>query len=300
MSAELRDQAGDVGGEAASGTGGPGGVPVHLIGVMHLYRQFGSDVVGLRGVDLDIGAGEILALLGPSGMGKTTVLRLMAGVMTPSAGIVRVGDKELGRLRAAERRRLRAGEISYLVQGTSANILPFATTLENIWFAQHGARSQGHSPPWAAEELLDLLGLGKLAHVRLAEMPRGVQQLVAVVAGVAVGPRLFLADEPTAQLTALAAANVVALLRRINEEFGTTIVIVTHDPNVAARLPRVVTIRDGRVGSEARHGEIYAVVDGSGSVQLPPDVLALLPPNTYVRVVRTASGVELQSPGIEQ
>ena len=277
-------------------SGARGGVPVHLVGVVHLYRQAGEDVVGLRGVDLDVGAGEMLALLGPSGMGKTTVLRLIAGVMTASAGVVRVGDVDLRKLKGAERRRMRAGEISYIVQGTWANVLPFATTVENLWFAQHGARVQGRTPPWEPRELLALLGLSQLADARLAELPRGAQQLVAVAAGMATGPRLLLADEPTAQLTSTSAFNVVQLLRHISSELGTTVIIVTHDNVIASLLPRVVTIRDGRVGADAIRGEEYAVVDGSGSVQLPPDVLQVLPPNTRVRVVRSAGGVELRSP----
>jgi putative ABC transport system ATP-binding protein len=277
-----------------------GGVPVHLVGVVHLYRQAGADIVGLRGVDLDVGAGEMVALLGPSGMGKTTVLRLMAGIMTASAGIVRVGDIDLRRLKATERRRLRAGEIGYIVQGTSANVLPFATALENVWFAQHGARTQGRIPPWDPDVFLDLLGLRELAQVRLAELPRGLQQIVAVASGMAAGPRLLLADEPTAQLTTAAAIGVMNLLLRINAELGTTVVMVTHDPTMAAMFPRVVTIRDGRVGVDALHGEEYAVVDGSGSVQLPPEILELLPPNTRVRVVRTAGGVELRSPEVHE
>ncbi|HLW44691.1 MAG TPA: ATP-binding cassette domain-containing protein [Acidimicrobiales bacterium] len=275
-------------------------MPVHLVGVVHLYRQAGADIVGLRGVDLDVEAGEMVALLGPSGMGKTTVLRLMAGIMTASAGVVRVGDVDLRRLKPAERRRLRAGEIGYIVQGTAANVLPFATSLENVWFAQHGARTQGRVPPWEPYEFLDLLGLGELAHVRLAAMPRGVQQIVAVASGMAAGPRLLLADEPTAQLTMSAAVGVMNLLLRINAELGTTIVMVTHDPSMAAMFPRVVTIRDGRVGVDALRGEEFAVVDGSGSVQLPPEILEVLPPNTRVRVRRTAGGVELRSPEWEE
>lgn len=283
----------------ASGAMARGGVPVHLVGVVHLYRQAGEDVVGLRSVDLDVDAGETIALLGPSGMGKTTVLRLIAGVMTASAGVVRVGDVDLRKLKASERRRLRAGEISYIVQGTWANVLPFATTVENLWFAQHGARAQRRKPRWEPYELLALLGLRELADLRLAEMPRGVQQLVAVAAGMATGPRLLLADEPTAQLTSTSAFNVVQLLRHISAEFGTTIIIVTHDTQIASLFPRVITIRDGRVGADAVRGEEYAVVDGSGSVQLPPDVLEVLAPNTRVRVVRTPGGVELRNPELD-
>jgi putative ABC transport system ATP-binding protein len=287
----------------APGAGGgtsPGGVDVHLVGVVHLYRQSGADIVALRGVDLDVSPGEMVALLGPSGMGKTTVLRLMAGVMVPSAGKVRVGNRSLEQLGAAERRRLRATEISYMVQGTAANILPFATALENVWFAQHGARAQGVVPPWTPPQVLEMLGLGALGRRRLAQLPMGVQQQVAVAASLASGPRLLLADEPTAQLPREASIEVVRLFQRVADEHGTTIVIVTHDPAIAALLPRTITIRDGRIGSEGRHGREYAVVDSSGSVQLPPDVLELLPPNTRVRVVRTEQGVELLRPEEER
>jgi len=94
-----------------------GGVPVHLIGVVHLYRQREMDIVALRGVDLDVDSGEMVALLGPSGMGKSTVMRLMAGLIRASAGVVSVGNRDLGRLSSAARRALRASEISYIVQG---------------------------------------------------------------------------------------------------------------------------------------------------------------------------------------
>lgn len=275
---------------------GRGGVRVELVGVVHLYRQAGADIVGLRSVDLEVEPGEMVALLGPSGMGKTTVLRLMAGLMAASAGIVRVDGTDLGRLKSAERRRLRAFDVSYVVQGTLPNILPFATALENVWFAQHGAVREGHPPPWSPEDLLGHLGLEEVADVAVHDLPRAFQQEVAVAAGVAPGARLLLADEPTAQLTAAGAERVIALLKKVNADFGTTVVIVTHDPGVAEHFPRTVTIRDGRVGVEAHRGEEYAVVDGSGSVQLPPDALAVLPPNSRVKVVVTPSVVELHPP----
>lgn len=277
-----------------------GGVPVHLVGVVHLYRQRGSDIVALRGVDLDVDASEMVALLGPSGMGKTTVLRLMAGLIRASAGVVRVGDHDLGRLSASELRALRSSEIAHIVQGTGPNLLPFATAAQNVWFSQHGARARGNLPPWDAREVLELLGLEDIARERLAELPRGLQQQVALAAGIGAGPRLVLADEPTAQLGPEASDEVIGLLRRVNSELGTTVVIVTHDPVIAAGFPRTVTIRDGRVGAEGRHGEEYAVVDSSGSVQLPPDVLEVLPPNTRVRVLRRPGGVELRSPELER
>lgn len=282
-------------GRGATGTRGQG-ASVALAGVVHLYHQAGSDIVALRGVDLEVDPGEMLAMLGPSGMGKSTVLRLMAGVIQASAGSVRVDGQDLGRLGVRERRALRAGTIAHVVQGAERNILPYATTAQNIWFSQHGARAQGHVPPWSTAEVLTMLHLDDLADVRLAALPRGLQQQVAVAAGIASGPRLLLADEPTAQLDDEGVDQVVRLLEWINAELGTTVVIVTHDPAVATRVPRRVTIRDGRVGAEGLHDEEFAVVDGSGSVQLPPDVLEVLPPNTRVRVVRRPDGVELRRP----
>lgn len=286
-------------GQVAAGerrAGARGGVAVWLGGVVHLYRQSGADVVGLRSVDLDVAAGEMVALLGPSGMGKTTVLKLMAGVMPASAGVVRVGERDLGKLRASERRQLRAAEIGYVVQGTAGNVLPYASALGNVWFSQHAAVAQGVEVPWTPAELLELLGLASVAHRPLSALSRGIQQQVAVASGVASAPRLLLADEPTAELTARGVADVVALLHTVNRELGSTVVIVTHDRGVAAQFPRTVTIRDGRVGSEAHHGVEYAVIDGSGSVQLPPDALDVLPPYTRVEVLRTERGIELVDP----
>lgn len=271
------------------------GVAVQMAGVVHLYRQAGVDVVGLRSVDLDVEPGELVALLGPSGMGKTTVLRLMAGLMTASAGSVRVDGRDLGELKAPERRKLLAQDISYVVQDTLANVLPFATVSENLWFAQHGAWARGYVPRWTPDVLLAYLGLAPLATARVVTLPLGMQQQVAIASGVAAGPRLLLADEPTGQLTATATADVIDLLHRVNAT-GTTVVIVTHDISIAGRFPRAVTIRDGRVSSEVRRGEVYGVIDRGGTVQLPPDVLERLRPNTRIRIVRTDAGVELRGP----
>jgi putative ABC transport system ATP-binding protein len=271
-----------------------GGFSVHMEGVVHLYRQRNIDILALRGVDLDVGGGEMVALHGPSGMGKSTVMRLIAGLMRPTAGVVRVGDLELSNLSTAKRRALRASDIGYLVQGTEPNLLMHATVLQNIWFAQNGARSRGEGVPLEPFALLELLGLGPLAGNWVMDLTRGEQQLVALGAAVASGPGLLLADEPTSQLDAEAKADVVRFLKQINDEFGTTIILVTHDRSVSDSFSRTVTIRDGRVGSEGREGAEYAVVDGTGSIQLPPDILAILPPSTRVRVLRGPDGVDLR------
>jgi putative ABC transport system ATP-binding protein len=279
---------------ATSVAPGPGGVDVHLRGVIHLYEQDGPDIVALRGVDLDIEAGEMVALLGPSGMGKSTLLQLLAGMMRPSTGERRIGAVDLGKLGGPELQRLRATEVSYLLQDPTENLLPYATAVQNVWFAQQARRRPVGPGLPDPHEHLALLGLEEVAHRRVAELPRGMQQQVALASAVANAPRLLLADEPTNQLDSSASAAVVALLQTINAQLGTTVVLVTHDPAVAASLARTITIRDGRVGAEGRLGTQYAVIDGSGSVQLPPEILEWFPPQTRLIVERHEDGIALR------
>ncbi len=269
------------------------GAEVHLTGVVHLYPSLEGDVVALRGVDLDIWAGESVALLGPSGAGKSTVLSLLAGEFTPSAGTVRIDEHDVARLGAEDLSRLRSSHIALVVQGASANLLSYATAYENVWFAQHGARLRRNAPTRNAAELLELFGIGAIANRRVAEMSSGERQRVALVAGVAVLPHLLLVDEPTSQLTGDERDNVIETVSTIHRQLGLTVIVVTHDPEVASRFERTVTIRDGRVGAEGRDGTEYAVVGRDGSVHLPPEVLDLLPPDSLVRVTRRPYGVEL-------
>ncbi|MGH3732900.1 MAG: ABC transporter ATP-binding protein [Acidimicrobiales bacterium] len=270
------------------------GVGVHLGGVVHLYSSLEGDVVALRGVDLDIEPGEAVALLGPSGAGKSTVLGLLAGEFASSAGTVRVGGHNLGKLGAEALSRLRSTDISLVVQGANANLLFYATALENVWFAQHGARRRGRPPARSAHDLLEQFGVGELADRRVAELSIGERQRVALVAGVAGLPRLLLIDEPTSQLASRERDQVIDTVLAIHREIGVTVVVVTHDALVARRFARTVTIRDGRVGAEGRHGVEYAVVGRDGSLYLPPDVLDLLPPDSLIRVTRLDHGVELR------
>jgi ABC-type lipoprotein export system ATPase subunit len=269
------------------------GAQVRLSGVVHLYPTPEGDVVALRGVDLHIEAGESVALLGPSGAGKSTVLGLLAGEFAPSAGSVRIDQYDIGRLGAEDLSRLRSRHIALVVQGASTNLLSYATARENVWFAQHGARQRGDPPLRSAEDLLELFDIRELADRRVAEMSSGERQRVALVAGVAVLPRLLLVDEPTSQLTSTERDQVIDTVVTIHRQLGLTVIVVTHDSQVASRLERTVTIRDGRVGAEGRGGTEYAVVGRDGSLHLPPEVLDLLPPDSLVRVIRLPHGVEL-------
>lgn len=259
------------------------GLAVSTHGLVHIYRSEGHDVAALAGVDLDVRAGEIVGLLGPSGAGKSTLLTLFGGLMRPSAGRIRVGGHDLGTMDEASLDGYRAGDVGLVLQGAARNLVPYLTPSENVAFAQSSARAAGRPVPTPAE-VLELVGIVGRARSSLASLSPAELQLTAL--GVAIGtwPGLLLADEPTSQLDHEARDLVLEALRGINRQVGSTIVIVTHDAEVAARLPRTVTIRDGRVGGEGRRGEAYSVVSADGSLPLPQDVLDAFPPGALVRV----------------
>jgi len=261
-----------------------GGLDVACHAVVHIYRLEGNDVVALSGVDLDIAAGEVVGLLGPSGSGKSTLLNLLAGLLRPSAGRVRIGEHELTRLDEKGLARMRASDVGIVVQGAMRNLLPYASPVDNVRFAQRGARAIRRPDLPDPQDVLELVGMGSHARTPLERLSPGQRQRLAV--GVALGcrPGLLLLDEPTSQLDHEGRDEVLAAVDEVNRQVGTTVVAVTHDPQVASRLRRTVTIRDGRVGAEGRRGEDFAVVARDGSLALPPDVLDVVPPGSLLRV----------------
>jgi putative ABC transport system ATP-binding protein len=273
---------------------GSSGADLRLRGVVHLYASAQGDVVALRGVDLDVEAGQSVALLGPSGAGKSTVLGLLAGNFAASAGQVLVDGQDVGRMDGERLAQLRALDVSLIVQGFERNLLPYATVAENIWYAQRGARHRGRRDLVSPTELLDQFGLAEIAQEPVDKLGSGARQLAALVGGVAPQPRALLLDEPTSRLDPASRDAVLDLVLAICRDLGTTVVMVTHDADVAARLGRTVTIRDGRVGSEGRRGVEYAVVGRDGLIQLPTDVLDVLPPESLVEVVRHPHSIELR------
>jgi ABC-type lipoprotein export system ATPase subunit len=268
------------------------GVAIRCEGVVHIYPGNGKDiddVVALRGVDLEADAGEFIALLGPSGSGKSTVLGLLAGVLRPSAGRVVIGEHDIGRMSARELARLRGALVATVLQNPASNLLPYATVLQNVRYAA-APRSAQHRPA----ELLEQLGLADLRNRVAGQLSGGEQQRVAIAAAVCGGGRLLLADEPTSQLDAAGRDEIVDLLHRVRDELGVTVVVVTHDPHIARHSGRTVTIRDGRVGAEGRHGRDFAVVGRDGSLQLPPEVRGQFPPGTMLEVSHDRDSITLQ------
>jgi ABC-type lipoprotein export system ATPase subunit len=268
------------------------GLAIRTRGLVHIYHVEGHDVAALSGVDLDVAAGELVGLLGPSGSGKSTLMSLVAGILRPSAGKVFVGETELSAAPPRALDSLRATEVGLMLQGADRNLIPHATPDGNVRFAQHKARRAGRSLADPAQILEDL-GLAEHADRPLGELTPGELQLAAVAVAVSTRPGLLLCDEPTSQLDHAARDQVLAALAHVNRTYGTTVLLVTHDPDVARVLPRTVTIRDGRIGGEGRSGEEYAVVTADGFLPLLGHVRDRLPPGTLVRVHEVGDHFEL-------
>ena len=267
---------------------------VRCEGLVQVYGTSGQEVTALRGVDLTVGAADTVALLGPSGAGKSTLLWLLAGLLQPTAGIAEVCGRRLSDLtpRAAAEMRLR--EVGIVMQNPGRNLLHSATAAGNVLYAQRPTRRSRAAKRRRTADLLDAVGLTRVARRAAGRLSGGEQQRLAVAVALANGPQLLLADEPTSQLDHRSAASVIELIQAANQDLGTTIIVVTHDPAVGTALGRTVTIRDGRVGAEGHAGEDYLVVSRDGSVQLPNEVLeAALPPGSLARAVPTADGVQL-------
>jgi putative ABC transport system ATP-binding protein len=274
------------------------GLPVRTERLVHIYHTEGHDVAALSGVDLEVGSGELVGLLGPSGAGKSTLLGLLGGMFRPSAGKIFLGDAELSGLAERDLDDLRARRVSMMLQGAARNLLAHRNPEQNVAFAQRWAR-RGRSALPAPREVLASVGLADQARLPLSALRAGQLQLAAVAVALAPGPGLLLADEPTSQLDHADRDTVLQAIARANRELGTTVLLVTHDPAVAQRLPRTVTIRDGRIGGEGRLGEEYAVVTADGFLPLPAHALPSLPPGTLVRVRLVPEGFLLEVEGGE-
>ncbi|MCW2642062.1 MAG: transporter ATP-binding protein [Dactylosporangium sp.] len=275
------------------------GLGVACRGVVYIYRPEGHDVVALAGVDLDIAPGESVALLGPSGAGKSTLMSLLAGLLRPAAGRLTVGGHDLVHADDAELQLMRATAVGVVLQGAARNLLPYLSAEQNVRFAQRGAPQSGRGLP-APRDVLALVGLTDPGRNRLRpqRLSPGECQRLALAVALATRPGLLLADEPTSQLDSGARDGVLAALDAVNRA-GTTVVLVTHDPDVGRRMGRTVTIRDGRVGAEGRRGEDYAVVGHDGTIHLPQDVLRLVPPGTLLDVEARVDGTVLLVPAGE-
>jgi putative ABC transport system ATP-binding protein len=216
---------------------------IKLEGVTKTFRNGELEVQVLHGIDLEIRAGEFVAIMGASGSGKSTLMHCLAGLDTPTGGSVVIDGVELGPLSDAKLTELRRDKIGFIFQ--AFNLLPVLTAEENLILPLTLA-GQKADDGWV-EQLIQTVGLGDRRTHRPAELSGGQQQRVAVARALVHKPAVVFADEPTGNLDSKSSAEVLGLLRQAVDDFGQTVVMVTHDPDAAAIADRLIELADGRI-----------------------------------------------------
>jgi len=250
-----------------------------------IYKIADLEVVALRGLDLKVETGELMAIVGASGSGKSTLLNILGGLDIPSAGTVIVGNRNLLKTSGKDLIDYRRSDVGFVWQQTSRNAIPYLTAYQNVelplillgWPIKKRRRR--------VKEMLEAVGLANRMEHFPNSLSGGEQQRVAIAVALAHNPPLLLADEPTGELDSNTSDTVLDVFRSVNEAFGVTVVIVTHDIRIMSKVNRVVTIRDGRTSQEnirkpkfdfSRTGvqieethDEFIVVDGAGRLQIP-------------------------------
>ncbi|MBR2861042.1 MAG: ATP-binding cassette domain-containing protein [Clostridia bacterium] len=263
---------------------------VYCENLVRIYRTEETEVLALQGLDISIEKGELVALIGASGSGKSTFLNILGGLDKPSAGNIFVDGVDLSKLTDKEMLEYKRSTVSFIWQNSARNLIPYLSAIENVVLPME---ILGEKPDYKkAQELLDLVGIGDRADSKLFMLSGGEQQRVAIAMALTNEPKLLLADEPTGAVDNATATLILDLFRKINTELGITVIIVTHDLKLSAKVDRVIKIRDGRTsteylrldkednggnfehtGNSATHQE-YVVVDRVGRLQIPKEMLS--------------------------
>jgi len=215
-------------------------------GLTKVYRMGEVEVHALRGVDLDVDAGELIVLLGASGSGKSTLLNILGGLDTPTAGRVRFEDHELSAADEAALTRYRREHVGFVFQ--FYNLIPSLTARENVELVTDIATN-----PMSAEEALGMVGLGERLDHFPSQLSGGEQQRIAIARAVAKRPQVLLCDEPTGALDYETGKLVLEVIVRVNAELGTTAMVITHNAAIAAIADRVLRIANGRIAGEQKN-----------------------------------------------
>jgi ABC-type lipoprotein export system ATPase subunit/bifunctional DNA-binding transcriptional regulator/antitoxin component of YhaV-PrlF toxin-antitoxin module len=260
----------------------------------------------------------MMAIIGNSGSGKSTLLNILGGLDRPSAGRVTVDGRDLLKLSELQLVQYKRDVVGFVWQQTARNMLPYLTALENVELPMVIAGRAGRKGRQWALEMLDAVGLGDRMHHRLGQLSGGEQQRVAIAIGMANNPPLLLADEPTGSVDNRTAATIFDILHQVRSTYGTTILIVTHDPKVMSKVDRVVAIRDGKTSSETvrrvaldlsdfseanmvlgeTHDE-YIVLDAAGRLQIPREYLDKLGIKGKVRLEMVGDEVVIRRSGAD-
>jgi ABC-type lipoprotein export system ATPase subunit len=226
-----------------------GAVPVvEALGLYQIYREGEVETVALRGTDLVLEAGSWTSVMGPSGSGKSTLLHVLAGLLKPTAGSVRVDGQDMTRMDAGERARCRRRLIGVVLQ--RANLHPLLDAMGNVQLPLRLDGGRRGDSRRRAVELLDEVGLRERRHQRTGQLSGGEAQRVALAVALAARPRVLLADEPTGELDEDTTTAVLELLAALRDQEGAAILTVTHNPQVAERADRRLTMRDGVIDDQ--------------------------------------------------
>ncbi len=268
--------------------------------LVKIYKTKDIEVLALQGLDLNIEEGELMAIVGNSGSGKSTFLNMIGGLDRPTAGKLYVDSKNLFTLTEQELVEYKKNTVGFVWQNNARNLLPYLTALQNIEmpmvFNELKEREE------RAMDLLRLVGLENKKDSKLSQLSGGEQQRIAIAIALANHPKILLADEPTGSVDVKTGNYILDVFRKVNEEMGVTVIIVTHDVELAKKVNRVVSIRDGKTSSERimkysyvdemeNLGSLsetsgskkprfqyvqqeYAVLDRAGRVQIPQDLLS--------------------------
>jgi putative ABC transport system ATP-binding protein len=242
-------------------------------GVVRIYWAPSGEVHALKGVDAVVPAGRLTAITGPSGSGKSSLLRILAAQDRPTAGLAEVAGTALTGLSPRRLRALRRRSIGYVFPRPGQNLLPHLTAREHLAQAGRLRGLRAAESGRQGAELFDLLGLGDRAGHLPRELSGGEQQRLALAQAVIGRPALVVADEPTSELDSATTADLLEAVTALTRA-GSTVVMATHDPQAAAAADRVVHLRSGAVAHEEIGGRRLAVIDGEGRVQLPEEALA--------------------------
>jgi ABC-type lipoprotein export system ATPase subunit len=257
--------------------------------LVRIYSGEGIEVQALQGLDLLVAEGELTALIGAAGSGKSTLINILAGLDTPTAGTVWVAGHNLGAMTASERLAYRRSVTGFIWQQTSRNLLPYLTARQNVLLPMRLSSRRRRERLRRAHSLLDTLGIAHCADRTPDRLSGGEQQRAAIATALANQPKVLLADEPTGELDSATAQDVFSALQTANTELGATVLVVTHDPAVSSQVRRTIAIRDGKTSSETirhtatdehgrttLHAREYATLDRAGRVQLPREMTTRL------------------------
>ncbi len=258
--------------DASTGSGNTaqdtsGNTPMVLAeNLVKIYKTSDLEVLALQGLDLKVEKGELTAIIGNSGSGKSTFLNMLGCLDEPSAGKLYVDGRNLFKLNQKEKDLYKRSTVGFVWQNNGRNLLPYMTAFENIVTPMLLTDVSEKERVQTADELLDLVGMSHRRNSRLSQLSGGEQQRIAIAIALANRPKLLLADEPTGSVDRKTADYIFDVFRHLNSDYGQTIIIVTHDVELSKKVNRVVAIRDGKISSERILKEKYTNAFGTGKV----------------------------------